>query len=448
MQDQAEIIGQQNAPEMTLISWALDYEGSAKANELVAEGLTPAHFSDRRNAEIWKAIANCAAIGSKCDMSNICTHLVMAGRVEQAGGYGYITAVTSLECSKQVAWNALDDVRNAYMGRRLALLARHITACCERGDDARKTAAEVSDSLTEIISEKHREPNWTELVKDARRTFGEDCAGNKEAAKRNYILWGIDGMDREFHPMERGEFVAVAARTSCGKSSLSRQVALAAILRGESVLIHTLETGGPEFARNLAGNRAMTRTRKNLQQLTAGQRKDVDRAFDELAKKNKVIVRTKEFDLATIAATGRAVKQTVGLDLWVIDYLGLITDTRPSKAGENMAAAIGKVTQQLKQLAQTLECVIVCPVQINRAGIDEPNLHHLQDSGRIEQDASRVIIIHIPEKNSGGVTQIDTSPDDVAWYEAKISQKKGRNYGTGSLAARFHRESATFVISS
>jgi len=85
-------------------------------------------------------------------------------------------------------------------------------------------------------------------------------------------------------------------------------------------------------------------------------------------------------------------------DIAFIDYLGLI----PVKAdrGKTMAQAIGEITRSLKCLAMQLNIPIVLMCQLNRDAAKEdrmPVLTDLRDSGNIEQDADKVIMIQKSE---------------------------------------------------
>jgi replicative DNA helicase len=79
----------------------------------------------------------------------------------------------------------------------------------------------------------------------------------------------------------------------------------------------------------------------------------------------------------------------------ILDHLGLIPFDIPN--GMNLAKAIGtQVTGRLKRLASELQIVIVLLVQLSREGQKDaqfPKLHHLRDSGEIEQDASIVFTL-------------------------------------------------------
>lgn len=82
-------------------------------------------------------------------------------------------------------------------------------------------------------------------------------------------------------------------------------------------------------------------------------------------------------------------------DIVFIDYLGLIPVK--SEPGITMAQAIGRITFRLKKLAMQLHIPVVLMCQLNRDVTKErrmPILSDLRDSGNIEQDADKVLMVH------------------------------------------------------
>ena len=115
-----------------------------------------------------------------------------------------------------------------------------------------------------------------------------------------------------------------------------------------------------------------------------------------------------------------------------------------------MAQSVGAVTKQLKRLALEQDLVVVCLAQLNRDSVSdgnrEPRLSDLRDSGDIEQDADRVVFIHRPDVCPLSKQAQDTlaTLSALPRYGVALIQAKGRNVGTGFLAAWFNRKLARF----
>ena len=81
-----------------------------------------------------------------------------------------------------------------------------------------------------------------------------------------------------------------------------------------------------------------------------------------------------------------------GLGLIVIDYLQLM---RSTKKAENRNSEFGSICRELKCLASELGVPVLCLSQLNRTSDEStrPSPSELRDSGSIEQDANKVILM-------------------------------------------------------
>ena len=107
-----------------------------------------------------------------------------------------------------------------------------------------------------------------------------------------------------------------------------------------------------------------------------------------------------------IAARIEACKAFMSIKAVVIDYLQLYVP--PHGKGETRDIAIGQVTLAFKDLAVSLGIPVVLLAQVSREVEKEsrvPRLSDLRESGNIEQDADRVLFIHLPSENSEGTPQ-------------------------------------------
>jgi replicative DNA helicase len=91
-----------------------------------------------------------------------------------------------------------------------------------------------------------------------------------------------------------------------------------------------------------------------------------------------------------------------GVKYVVIDYLQLLDPDDKRIPREQQVA---EQTRRLKSLAKECDIPIILIAQLNRKSAEErPELHHLRESGSIEQDADKVLFLHeVPiEENPNG----------------------------------------------
>jgi replicative DNA helicase len=74
---------------------------------------------------------------------------------------------------------------------------------------------------------------------------------------------------------------------------------------------------------------------------------------------------------------------------------------------------------------------VIALSQLSRESVasSEPELHHLRESGSLEQDSDNVIFLHIPK---------DTN-EQAEFFEIKVIVSKQRNGPTGYIFLRYYR---------
>jgi replicative DNA helicase len=128
-----------------------------------------------------------------------------------------------------------------------------------------------------------------------------------------------------------------------------------------------------------------------------------------------------------VRAKARNAKRTSGLEVLVVDYIGLMTGL-DQKANRN--AQLGEISRGLKNLAKELRISILCLAQLNRKAEERadqmPQMSDLRDSGEIEQDADVILFIKRP---------IMGNPElgDEWKHYAKLSVAKNRQGRCGYL---------------
>jgi replicative DNA helicase len=208
---------------------------------------------------------------------------------------------------------------------------------------------------------------------------------------------GLEEFDRIVGGLFGGELTILAARPSVGKSALAAQIADHTARAGRLTYFASLEMSGRELAMRSICSTARVNSRAiRTNKITPEERERLAVGMVEFSQRNLLV--DCRADL-TVEAIARAVRRLVadGLSLVVVDYLGLIT---PSDAKVKRYEQVSQQTRLLKLLAREVQIPIMVLCQLNRATMEEkgpPQLHHLRESGSIEQDADLVLFIHRPE---------------------------------------------------
>lgn len=98
---------------------------------------------------------------------------------------------------------------------------------------------------------------------------------------------------------------------------------------------------------------------------------------------------------AQMLARSKRIRALYGLDLIIVDYLGLMS---PNRARANRYEEVTDISRQLKIIARELGIPVVAAQQLSR-GVEarysnEPQLSDLRESGGLEQDADTVSFIY------------------------------------------------------
>src|SRR5690606_21529090 len=110
----------------------------------------------------------------------------------------------------------------------------------------------------------------------------------------------------------------------------------------------------------------------------------IEQAYDHLEKLPIHIEDAKNVTIEEVRATARQIqRQYKRIAAIVVDYLTIMNIPVPK--GMTWSQAVGEVTKKAKHIAREWDCAFIMLAQMNREGAksEEPQLHHLRDSGNI-----------------------------------------------------------------
>lgn len=224
-----------------------------------------------------------------------------------------------------------------------------------------------------------------------------DLIEAREAGSVKGIPTGLTDLDELLDGgFQRGNLVVIGARPAMGKTALGLTVGLH-VSEDYHVGVLSMEMPHADMRDRqtaILGNVAIGSIKRPKKGL------EFDRISDaiEKSKTRKFYVSDKSgLNILQVRAKARALKRRKGLDVLVVDYIGLMSGLDPKAP---RAYQIEEISRGLKTLAKDLSIIVICLAQVNRGAADRgnqcPALHDLRDSGAIEQDADVVGFIHRP----------------------------------------------------
>ena len=203
----------------------------------------------------------------------------------------------------------------------------------------------------------------------------------------------------------------------------------ASLKRGKSVAVFTLEMPREQIAMRMLCSDAqvdMQRVRKGT--LTDKDWSSLANSVQSMADAPMYIDDTAGITPSQLRSRCRRLKMDKGLDLVVVDYLGLM---KADGRVESRQLEVSEISRQLKAIALDMKIPIIACAQLSRANKDRvdkrPVLSDLRDSGSIEQDADVVMFLHREEYYNK-----DTEDKNIG--EVIISKQRSGPLGTVKLA--------------
>lgn len=248
------------------------------------------------------------------------------------------------------------------------------------------------------------------------------------------IPTGFKKLDKTYSGLTPKGMFVVAARPSVGKSAFLGKMAIAAATQGHKVAIISLEMDDKQITARLASLTSeieFWRIYRNRMQ----DQEQREFFYEKMMSLSNLPIRISDsasVNINDIKAKIAKLKQRNQVDVLFIDYLGLI-DTEGVNRNYNREQEVSKISRGLKLIAMQNEIPVVVLCQLNRmseqTGDKKPKLHHLRESGSIEQDADGVIFLHrdwmsgIKERN-GKTTEKEADIIVAKWRNGEVGEYK------------------------
>lgn len=363
-----------------------------QAIESVSDKLQPEHFADEGNGLIYRVMLKSLARGDKTvDAVTVFDELNGAETLKHIHDISIYHAPSASGIGP-VARLIIEKAKERQLYRASQAIA---TLAFEPGDiDTRIDLAQTE--LAKLVSTESQD-DWVDAHTAAMQHL--DLIEHRENGESHGIDTGLSDLDEMLDGgFQRGNLVVIGARPAMGKTALGMTMGLH-IAQTYSVGFLSMEMPHADVRDRqtaILGNVSISNVKRPKRGL------EYDRVVDaiERAKTRKFYVSDKGgLNILQVRSKARALKRVHGLDVLVVDYIGLMsgTDSKISRAYQ-----IEEISRGLKTLAKELEIVVICLAQVNRGAADKgntpPALHELRDSGAIEQDADVVAFIHRPKQ--------------------------------------------------
>ena len=244
-----------------------------------------------------------------------------------------------------------------------------------------------------------------------------------------------DSFDRQFS-YGIGDLIIIAGRPGMGKSAFLIQLIKNLVIdRKVSVGLISLEMNQKEnFYRLLACELNIDSYEVKIGGYNDNVRKVILGSIEKNADIPLYMNDSYDVDYNSLRAKIIYFVRVYGCKVIFIDHLGLINLSKLKKELKiNTTEAVGEVTRMLKVIASELKISIVLLSQLSRevekSGRNKPKMSDLRDSGRIEEDANKILMLFRPEYYDNSV--VDSMGRSLKGI-TEVIYAKNRGGATGS----------------
>ena len=362
----------------------------------VIEIVSPDDFYNKANQEIFSAMRDMYNTGTACDIVTVTEELKKRGTLAASGGSAYISALTSEIPSTVNAAEYARIIAEEAALRRLIQASEEIRESCFDQKDTSEDIMDDAEKKIFAIAESGQKRDYTS-IKDVMFTDMDIISKRSmESGSLTGVTSGFRDLDNKLGGFQKSDLIIVAARPGMGKTAFALNVALnAAEKGGANVLIFSMEMSKEQLGQRLIAMKANVDMEDISKGNVQGDKwREIIVASETIGQCNINIDDTPHPSVYEIRNKCRRMKANQGLDLIVVDYLGLMIEK-----ADNVVQEVSQLTRSFKLLAREMDCPVILLSQLSRTPDQRVNNHRpvlsdLRDSGSIEQDADVVLFLY------------------------------------------------------
>ncbi len=392
--------------------------------------MSAADFFDRRHQVIFSAMQRLWADSHPVELTSLHAQLSETGKLEDAGGVGYLSTVGDGVHRKTQSDHYVSRVTRKNLLRELIHAAELVQQTAFSADREGIDAAAILDLAIEKVSairEKAKAvssglPNFDAAV---------ELLASLKNPQRKAIYSGLPSIDGNLGGLRAGEVVIITAETGVGKTFFALQLAHQACASGQ----HVLYASGEMLAPHLMGRVISADAQVPYWKIRSAEKISEVEMYALFESVNRQCKTCRILDGELTLSNIRTAARSMGKDLGcvVIDYDELV-EVQGKDEWDQQRIMI----RSLKLLAMEAKIPMLIVSQLRKSPEAKdkrhPTLHNLYGSGAKAKHASIVIYVDRPyvQKLTGDET------------EATIYILKSRDGRIGKVDCTFNTKTFRF----
>lgn len=392
-------------------------------------------FYSSSNQIVYGIISEMWENGFPIDLLTVAQYVVRNKGFNELSGVNvpyYLTKLTdSVVSTAHMEYHSL-LVRQLYIEREILKIKM---SSGDVSDDILQRAEKMREELFNLSQIKVVN-DWHDMIdvvlqlhKHMDTVKGKDIIG---------VPTGFSRFDLVTGGLIKSDMIVLAARPSVGKSALLGAISIYAAERKFKVGIISLEMSNVQIGARMSSLISDTEFYKIFRnQIEEGYETEKLHAHLETLANLPIKISDKtKVNINDIRAKVGQLKSKEQIDILFVDYLQLM-DSEEGNKNYNREQEVSKMSRGFKLMAKEFDIPIVVLAQLNRESekiaTKKPQLHHLRESGAIEQDADLVVFLHRDWKVG---IQADKDGNSTE-FEADLIIAKGRNIETPEIKIGF-----------
>lgn len=396
----------------------------------VREVLTAEDFANTINQAIYTAAEGLFNTGKAVDPVSIkrAAEAILGGS-EGVNLNDYMLQLLEITPTAANVSEYVKLTRDASMRRQLIEIARKIETYVESYSPPREVIAFAQEALLGVENNELNQETvrFSEALTDFLVLQDEIQTGVCLFVKSEYKY-----IDRVLGGgLLNSGFYLLAGRPGMGKTTLGLNIVRKVAKRGLPVLFVSLEMSKEQITQKLLALETGLSTQELVGKMDA---QAVDRVTEAVTQIHDLPLTLNQKTDATVSDIANMARAVKGLALICVDYVGLIEpDDKRAKPYEG----VSQVSRDLKRLAMRLNIPILGLAQLNREvtgrSDKRPLISDLRDSGRLEQDANGIILLHRPDYYDPNYNHDGISPVIL-----EVDIAKNRHGPTGKVTLDYY----------
>jgi len=367
-------------------------------------------FYNGDNRYLFSVVMKVHFSGAAVTQSSILPQIVASGRKDILATYQQMKKYFTSDRSLVPNSEALVELSTK---RALLTKSLRIIQMIEQKEAIEDIESEVTEA-TNIVLTRNKQ---TEAI-----SMGEAVDGLYDLMHRQPvngitgIPTGVASLDKITGGWEYDDKVIIAARPGMGKTIAATFHSFHSASIGYPTALISLEVRPAK----LAGRMMSNATGFNSSDITKGRLADNQkRIITEVGDKSKSLPlyfydNTRSRDINDICRTIRTWHRKYGIKIVYLDYIGLCRD-RTIRNSSDKTAITESVQSKLTEMGDHLGIPLIIFSQLNRGSEEKsdrrPTLSNLKSSGKLEEDATRVIFLYRQD-----------------YYDSNESEARGENF--------------------